>query len=93
MRAFHPDVIFSTGGFVSVPTVVAGARRAPVLTHEQTAILGLATRINLRFAHELAVSWEQTASLSRRRPSIVTGNPNDKWKLSASASAAIFVAL
>jgi UDP-N-acetylglucosamine--N-acetylmuramyl-(pentapeptide) pyrophosphoryl-undecaprenol N-acetylglucosamine transferase len=75
VRAFHPDVIFSTGGFVSVPTVVAGFRRAPVLTHEQTAVLGLATRINLRFAHELAVSWEQTANLSRRRPSIVTGNP------------------
>lgn len=75
VRAFHPDVIFSTGGFVSVPTVVAGARRAPVLTHEQTAILGLATRINLRFAHELAVSWDQTAQLTTRRPSIVTGNP------------------
>ena len=75
IRSFRPDVIFSTGGFVSVPTVVAGSRRAPVLTHEQTAILGLATRINLRFAHQFAVSWEQTASLSTRRPSIVTGNP------------------
>jgi UDP-N-acetylglucosamine--N-acetylmuramyl-(pentapeptide) pyrophosphoryl-undecaprenol N-acetylglucosamine transferase len=75
VRAFQPDVIFSTGGFVSVPTVVAGARRAPVLTHEQTAILGLATRINLRFARELAVSWDQTAHLTTRRPSIVTGNP------------------
>ena len=75
VRAFRPDVIFSTGGFVSVPTVVAGARRAPVLTHEQTAILGLATRINLRFAHQLAVSWDQTAQLPARRPSIVTGNP------------------
>lgn len=75
VRAFRPDVIFSTGGFVSVPTVVAGSRRAPVLTHEQTAILGLATRINLRFAHQLAVSWDQTALLSKRRVAIVTGNP------------------
>jgi len=75
VRSFRPDVIFSTGGFVSVPTVVAGARRAPVLTHEQTAILGLATRINLRFAHQLALSWDQTAQMSTRRPSIVTGNP------------------
>jgi len=45
------------------------------LTHEQTAILGLATRINLRFAHQLALSWDQTAQMSTRRPSIVTGNP------------------
>lgn len=75
VRSFNPDVIFSTGGFVSVPTVVAGARRAPVLTHEQTAILGLATKINCYFAHQLAVSWDQTARLPTRRPSIVTGNP------------------
>ena len=33
LRAFAPSVVFSTGGFVSVPTVVAAARNAPILTH------------------------------------------------------------
>lgn len=77
LRAFHPDAIFSTGGFVSVPTVVAGARLAPVLTHEQTAILGLATRINLRFADVLALSFEPTAShvTGFAGRVVVTGNP------------------
>lgn len=77
LRSFRPDVIFSTGGFVSVPTVVAGARIAPTLTHEQTAILGLATRINLRFADVLAVSFERSASRARSFNGhvTITGNP------------------
>ena len=79
LRRLRPDVVFSTGGFVSVPTVVAAGlgRVAPILTHEQTAVLGLATRINLRFAAVLAVSYAQTAALagSRARAVIVTGNP------------------
>ena len=77
LRRFRPTVVFSTGGFVSVPTVVAAARLAPVLTHEQTAILGLATRINLRFADVLAVSYDDTARLAAgaRARVVVTGNP------------------
>ncbi len=77
LRGFHPDVIFSTGGFVSVPTVVAAARLAPILTHEQTAILGLATRINARLAAVLAVSYDDTARLATgaRARVVVTGNP------------------
>jgi len=72
-------VVFSTGGFVSVPTVVAAGlgRIAPILTHEQTAVLGLATRINLRFADVLAVSYVRTAAMAegKAREVIVTGNP------------------
>ena len=77
LASFRPDVVLSTGGFVSVPAVVAARGIAPVLTHEQTAILGLANRINARFADVLAVSHSQTASLAGRlhRRVVVTGNP------------------
>jgi UDP-N-acetylglucosamine--N-acetylmuramyl-(pentapeptide) pyrophosphoryl-undecaprenol N-acetylglucosamine transferase len=77
LSSFHPDVVLSTGGFVSVPAVVAARGIAPVLTHEQTAIVGLANRINARFADVLAVSHPQTASLAGRlhRRVVVTGNP------------------
>ncbi|MEJ7837795.1 MAG: glycosyltransferase, partial [Thermomicrobiales bacterium] len=50
VRSFRPDVIFSTGGAVSVPTLIFGHRMAPVLTHEQTAQVGLANRTAARFA-------------------------------------------
>lgn len=77
LRKFSPDVVLSTGGFVSVPTVIAARGIAPVLTHEQTAVLGLATRINARFAAVLAVSHERTAAEARRLHGnvLVTGNP------------------
>ena len=77
LAAFRPDVVLSTGGFVSVPAVVATRGIAPVLTHEQTASLGLANRINARFAEVLAVSHSQTASLATRLHGhvVVTGNP------------------
>jgi UDP-N-acetylglucosamine--N-acetylmuramyl-(pentapeptide) pyrophosphoryl-undecaprenol N-acetylglucosamine transferase len=77
LAAFRPDVVLSTGGFVSVPAVVAARGIAPVLTHEQTAILGLANRINARFAEVLAVSHYQTVSLASRLHNRValTGNP------------------
>jgi UDP-N-acetylglucosamine--N-acetylmuramyl-(pentapeptide) pyrophosphoryl-undecaprenol N-acetylglucosamine transferase len=77
LRAFSPDVVLSTGGFVSVPTVIAACGIAPVLTHEQTAILGLATRINAKFAAVLAVAHQQSAEDANRIHNyvIVTGNP------------------
>jgi UDP-N-acetylglucosamine--N-acetylmuramyl-(pentapeptide) pyrophosphoryl-undecaprenol N-acetylglucosamine transferase len=77
LAAFRPDVVLSSGGFVSVPAVVAARGIAPVLTHEQTVILGLANRINARFAEVLAVSHDRTELIARRlhHRVVVTGNP------------------
>lgn len=74
----QPDVVFSTGGYVAVPTAIAAARRGiPTLTHEQTAQLGLATRIICRFADVLALSFPVVAAGERvgRARVAVTGNP------------------
>ena len=77
LRSYHPHVVFSTGGYVSVPTVIGAWGIAPVLTHEQTAVLGLATRINVRFADVLAISHSPSEREARRLHNnvIVTGNP------------------
>lgn len=77
LRKLRPDVVFSTGGFVSVPTVVAAWGIAPAITHEQTATLGLANKINSRFARLTALSFQDTAErcpVSADRLA-VTGNP------------------
>ncbi len=84
-RRFRPDVIYSTGGAVSVPTVVGHAtlarirlsERAPILTHEQTAQIGIANKTASRFATTFAVGFDQTGELARQRHSrvVVTGNP------------------
>jgi UDP-N-acetylglucosamine--N-acetylmuramyl-(pentapeptide) pyrophosphoryl-undecaprenol N-acetylglucosamine transferase len=77
LRRFHPHVVFSTGGFVSVPTVMASRLFAPVVAHEQTATIGLANKINARFANSFAVSYQSTASSANglQRKMVVTGNP------------------
>ncbi len=77
VRDFGPDVIFSTGGSVSVPSVWAGSRRSRVLTHEQTAQVGISNRMAARFAHRFACSYEETAVIARtmHKDVVVTGNP------------------
>ncbi|HKP53191.1 MAG TPA: undecaprenyldiphospho-muramoylpentapeptide beta-N-acetylglucosaminyltransferase [Chloroflexia bacterium] len=76
VRQFRPDAIFSTGGYVCVPTVAAGRMlRVPSLTHEQTALVGLANRIAGRFATKVAVSYPQSVRYFKPGKVIVTGNP------------------
>lgn len=78
LRSFRPDVVFATGGFVSVPTVAAARLLGiPSLTHEQTAIVGLANRINLRCCTALALAYPSSRSMvaSSPKPIVVTGNP------------------
>ena len=79
IKKFRPDVVLATGGYVTVPPVVAaGLNHIPVLIHEQTVQIGLANRINARFATRIALSWEGARhSLSPRAREIswVAGNP------------------
>lgn len=79
IKTWKPDVVLATGGYVTVPPVVAaGLNHIPVLIHEQTVQIGLANRINARFATRIALSWEGARhSLSPRAKEIawVAGNP------------------
>lgn len=76
VRKFKPEVIFSTGGYVCVPTVIAGwMLRVPAITHEQTALVGLANRIAGRFAKRVAVSYAQSLKYFPSGKGFVTGNP------------------
>lgn len=76
VRQFKPDAIFSTGGYVCVPTVIAGwMLRVPALTHEQTALVGLANRIAGRFSCRVAVSYPQSLRFFPANKAVVTGNP------------------
>lgn len=78
LRSLKPDVVFSTGGFVSVPTVIAAwLAGIPIITHEQTATIGLANRINARLADRIALAYAQTGELLSEAQDrvVVTGNP------------------
>lgn len=79
LRELRPAVVFSKGGFVSVPAVIAARlRRVPVVSHESDADPGLATRINTRSSARLLVAYEATRDhfpVSVRERVRVTGNP------------------
>ncbi len=62
IRERKPDVVFSKGGFVSVP-VVLGARlnRVPVVIHESDMTPGLANRIAIPFAAVVCTTFPETA--------------------------------
>lgn len=74
-RRILPDVVFSKGGFVSVP-VVLGARLAgiPVLAHESDCSPGLATRLVARRVAAVCTNFPDTRVAGARRV-IYTGTP------------------
>jgi UDP-N-acetylglucosamine--N-acetylmuramyl-(pentapeptide) pyrophosphoryl-undecaprenol N-acetylglucosamine transferase len=72
----RPGVVFATGGFVALPTVIAAAIRGiPVVTHEQTAVPGLANRIGARFARRVALSFPGSEARVPAGKGVLTGNP------------------
>ncbi|MDR1362442.1 MAG: undecaprenyldiphospho-muramoylpentapeptide beta-N-acetylglucosaminyltransferase [Spirochaetaceae bacterium] len=79
LKRRRPSLLFSKGGFVSVPPVVAAFMlRIPVYTHESDFSPGLATKINAHLADKIFIAYKQTASyLSRKflNKVIQSGNP------------------
>lgn len=79
LKKQKPQLLFSKGGFVSVPPVIAAASLAiPVWTHESDFSPGLATRINAKFAKKIFTAYEKTAQYfneANRKKIILAGNP------------------
>ena len=79
LKQEKPDLLFSKGGFVSVPPCAAAASLGiPVFTHESDFSPGLATKINLRFASAVFLAYEETAvriGETHKHKIVVSGNP------------------
>ncbi|MEN9405808.1 MAG: UDP-N-acetylglucosamine--N-acetylmuramyl-(pentapeptide) pyrophosphoryl-undecaprenol [Bacillota bacterium] len=77
LKLYQPQIIIGTGGYVSAPTVWAGANlKLPTVVHEQNVIPGLTTRILARRASLVAVSFQGTKlKINATRKLKVTGNP------------------
>lgn len=75
LRRTHPNVVFSKGGFVSLPVVIAAySLKIPVVTHESDITLGLANKIIHKFSKMLCVSFEETFLKVKKRTTY-TGSP------------------
>jgi len=75
----RPALLFSKGGFASVPPCMAAKfMRIPVFTHESDFSPGLATMINARFAEKIFIPYKESASFFAkkiREKTCVSGNP------------------
>ena len=73
---FRPDVLFSKGGFVSVPVVFAAALlRIPTIAHESDYSPGLANRLAAPFLKAFCVTFSDTRLNWFRNRLVHTGNP------------------
>ena len=72
IKKIKPNIIFSKGGFVSVPVVIAGWKnKIPIVIHESDMSLGLANKICLPFAKIMCSSFE----LKNIKKTVWTGAP------------------
>ncbi len=62
IREIKPDVIFSKGGYVSVPVVIAGAKlNVPVISHESDLTIGLANKVCAKYCKKVLTTFPETA--------------------------------
>jgi UDP-N-acetylglucosamine--N-acetylmuramyl-(pentapeptide) pyrophosphoryl-undecaprenol N-acetylglucosamine transferase len=89
LRDFQPDIVISTGGYVSLPVVLAGAYlRKPAILHEQNTIPGISNRICRFFVKRITVSFERSFRYFPARKTSLTGNPVRRKILGAVRSVA-----
>ena len=76
IKAVDPDLIISTGGYVSAPVTIAGRfAHKKIILQEQNSVPGLANRILCRFAEKILVTFSDTVSLFPSGKAVVTGYP------------------
>ena len=76
MKQLKPDVVFSKGGFVTVPVVIAASRsKVPTFIHESDMTPGLANKISIPFATKVCCNFPETVSELPADKAVLTGTP------------------
>lgn len=89
IKTLQPNVIFSKGGFVSVPVVLAGARRGvPTIIHESDMTPGLANKLSISSATKVCCNFPETLNHLPKEKAVLTGSPIRSELLSGDKEAA-----
>lgn len=76
LKKLMPDIVFSKGGFVSVPVVMAAKKlKIPVVLHESDITVGLANKICTRYCVKVLTTFESTAKTIKKNKGVFTGAP------------------
>ncbi|MEH2944375.1 undecaprenyldiphospho-muramoylpentapeptide beta-N-acetylglucosaminyltransferase [Lachnospiraceae bacterium KK002] len=76
LKKLKPDVVFSKGGFVSVPVIMAAKhRRIPAVIHESDITPGLANKLAIPNATKVCCNFPETLKYLPPDKAVLTGSP------------------
>ncbi len=76
LKKLKPDIVFSKGGFVSVPVVLAAKRRhIPTIIHESDMTPGLANKICIPCATKICTNFPETLKALPSNKAVLSGSP------------------
>ena len=76
LKEYRPDVVFSKGGFVSVPVVRAAASlKIPCIIHESDMTPGLANKLCFPVARKICCNFPETLKMLPEGKAVLTGSP------------------
>ncbi len=76
IRELKPSIVFSKGGFVSVPVVWAGKKNhVPVIIHESDMTPGLANKLSFSAATKICCNFPETVGILPEEKAVLTGSP------------------
>ena len=76
IKQYKPDVVFSKGGFVSVPVVLAADKyKIPVIIHESDMTPGLANKLAFPHAYKICHNFPETSKYLPEGKAVLTGSP------------------
>jgi len=76
LKSYRPDVVFSKGGFVSVPVVRAAASlKIPCVIHESDMTPGLANKLCYGAASKVCCNFPETVDKLPKGKAVLTGTP------------------
>ena len=76
LKKLKPDVLFSKGGFVSVPVVMAAKhRKIPAIIHESDITPGLANKLAIPHAYKVCCNFPETLEYLPSEKAVLTGSP------------------
>jgi len=76
LKRLRPDVVFSKGGFVSVPVVRAAASlHIPCIIHESDMTPGLANKLCIPVAQKVCCNFPETYNMLPKEKAVLTGSP------------------
>ncbi len=86
LKKIQPDIVFSKGGFVTVPVVLAAKKnKIPAIIHESDMTPGLANKLCIPSATRVCCNFKETFELLPEGKAVLTGTPIRKELFEGSA--------